>query len=1491
MFVKPNKLERIYVEHCLKTNIFGSLNQLPKITRKTGKSMLLKARFLFLFLMILFSFEGKSQVSFDSPEELEKAANEFFDAKEFAKAKPLFSQLLSKNALDPDYNYRFGVCILYTEADPLKPLPYIEGGANSPGVNTEAYYFLGKAYQLNYRFEDAITAYQKGKSAGLSKPNLDLDRSIEECRNGKILYNSAIDFQPAQNKEVIASEFYRPYDFRKLKGKVIPMPPNFKTKYDEKHLSGTVVYTPTNSQTLVYASYGEDGANAKDLYRVNRLPNGELALPQRLPNTINTKYDEDYAFYDEEAQVLFFASKGHNTMGGYDVFSSKFDADKNNWSTPLNLQYPVNSPFDDFLYVSDPGGKVAFFTSERNVEAGKLRVMKTLLHDPLQVEISVLAGTYEDQTDSIYNYAALTVLDPVTNEVVGKYRSHKQTGKYLLILSPQNNYTLNVGPREADGFKFDLDVPKHESVKPLQQGIVYNTSGDKGTVTVTNYFDGAGKSDSVAFAESRSLAEFEKRMIEMPDPTEILAAKQQVVEEKEQAKQDALALEKAKQDSIKRGEELAILEKKAIEEAEKDALAFLQKEAEKVKQDSIKQAEVLTLQEKTAAQEVVKKAELAKAQKLRLDSINQSNKDALALKGKEDAAKAEQAREDSLKRVEELALQKEKAALETTALAQLAKAEKLKSDSIQQAEKNALALHLKEIETAKKDSLQRIEALAMEEEKAKKQKEKITAERDLVILALEKARQDSIQEVAEFNKLRARHIAQRAKRDSINKAIELAELKEAREKFMQDSLATIELALEQERETQLELLNDRKEVLTQIKEIELKAELIEKERLANIDREVEMAKQQAMRDSLIAPRTSTTDDFTNKAPSASDILKEMAEKEAEILNQSETEKKSSENELRVEAKITTYQPNEVALLDTAKKQIEKSTVLKTEEITEETLKIAPEATELTETETISESELFLQTIAKLEAQKKNQETLVSEENEQRKIALAENARELTEAQHTADTTSVLGSIESGSDKQTLDANAMASATDTTDIETSSVALKSDANPEEYLAALNQIEKEIAKEAEVNTDKSYELKEISLEPKNSRSVEPLLQAKIDADRKALAEHQKIAIEKERALKEQMQRDKTAVKLKDKIAEEELAAIENEMSNGLSSVEVKTTEPSPVATKQTVQEVVAESNDSVPRINIEEAEKTEPTIASKGIVSEKPVISEADQEVLNAMAEFDKVLDDKEEIQADNETKLTEELKEQVNQAEIAEAAQEIVTEPSQKKIQDAVVIKELTEPVVAPQTEAISSQPTVSSNSEIEVGNIPFMAAALRDYGKRKPSFDKIEDPSIRRMVKRMRSEDIGRIAVLKNMKNQWIEDGKTSESVKRIKDNIRNRDVLETVASTPSREEYVRPPFDKNTLKKRQDVHYKIAFEISTARVSETISEAMSPEQAISFSMPEFDIQSGYYQTLADANSDLKEYKGRGFDSLKVVPYLKNEAVQLSDVIDIPFVD
>ena len=1537
MFVNRYKLVLICVDHSLKTDIFGSLYELPKITRKTGKSMVLKARILFLLLVVFWSFKGMAQVSFDSPEELEKAANEFFDASDYAKAKPLFSQLLSKDAMNPDYNYRFGVCILFTEADPLKPLPYIEGGANSKGVNIEAHYFLGKALQFNYRFDDAIASYQKAKNAGLNKPNIDLDRSIEECRNGKILYNPAIDFQPAQDKEVIASEFYRPYDFRKLKGKVIPMPPDFKTKYDLKNLTGTVIYTPTNSQTLVYASYGEDGANAKDLYRINRLPSGELALPLRLPSTINTKYDEDYAFFDEESQILFFASKGHNSMGGYDIFSSKYDPNTSNWSTPLNLQYPINSPYDDFLYVSDPDGKVAFFTSQRNVEAGKLRVLKTLLHDPQQVEVSVVEGTFEDLTDSVYNYAALTVLDPLTNEVVGKYRSHKVTGKYLLILPPQNGYKMDVGPREADGFKFDLDVPTQESIRPLQQGIVYNAEGDKGTVTLTNYFDGTGKPDSIAFAKSRSLSEVEEQMVAMPDPTEILAAKSQASNQNQKAEELALA-EKAKKDSLKQAEELALKTKQAAEEATRQAELA---KTEKAKQDSLKQAEELALKERQAADEAARKTELANAKKAKLDSLKNEE---LALKKKEaeeeaekpqEVAKAKQAelnstrvaeqaalarlekeaiekfeqlRKDSLKQVEELALQQEKAE------DKLVNAERIQAESIREAEKKALAISAQEAaakaEIAKQDSLNEAAQFALQEKKAKAE----TEQTDLVQQALEKARQDSVREVDALNKLREQHLAQRAKRDSINKAIELAKIKEEKEKVFKDSIAAVELAIEQERETKLDLLNDRKDILTQIKEIEIKAELLaekerlaslegkdteiekaelakaneqtikdsveteklvqevllaEKERIATIDREVELAKQKAMKDSLIQPELANQEE----APSHDDLLKEMAEKEAEILN----ETKSIEKEIEPISRT-----NEVAVI--------KPTAIDT--TTSEVVELAQTSKKnktLTETKTLSESELFLQTIAKMEAQKKEQEKLITNENEMRKKAQEEQKLTLAEAKKVADTTATKTETTTNS---ILSADKKAVA-DTSDIETMSVALKSDANPAEYLVALNKIEDEIAKDAAANKGKNYELQELPATPAaNRKVVEPALQVKIDADRKALAEHQIIAAEKEKALNEQMQRDKVAVESIDQAAEVEIAAIENEILEDLH------------ATKEVIRKDTSDA---------------QPVIATKGNAkAKKEEVSEtkevtptsAEQEVLDALAAFDAILDKTENVE-DNQVAIetqpvTTEPQKQVETEELVEKVIESKTEViepiTEEQLTEKVVEAELVEEVAVAEDKLVepsspvkpipAPKPVVSNlNSQDGIGQIPFMNPALRDYSKRKPSFDKIENPTTRRMIKRMRSEDIGRIAVLKNMKNEWVDAGKTAESLNDIKGNIRNQDVLESAASAPSIEEFIRPPFDKNTLKKRQDVHYKLEIKIVTNSVSETISETMSPEQAISFAMPEFDVQSGYYQTLADATSDYKEFMSRGFESVKIIPYLKNEPVRLSDVTEVPFID
>lgn len=1469
--------------------------------------MVSKARTTLLIFFIFFSFQSFGQISFDSQEELEKAANSYFEAEDYAKAKPLFSQLLSKNALDPNYNYRFGVCIMFTEADPLKPLPYIEGGANSGGVNAEAYYFLGKVYQLNYRFDDAIKAYEKGKSSGFSSPKVDLDRSMQECRNGKILYNADVDFKPAMDKEVIAAEFYRPYDFRKLKGKVIPMPPNFKTKYDEKNLMGTVIYTPMNSEVLVYASYGENGANGKDLYRVNRLPNGEWAIPQRLPDVINTKYDEDYAFYDDETLTLFFASKGHNTMGGYDVFSSKFDPNANSWSAPMNLQFPINSPFDDFLYVSDPEGKLAFFTSGRNTEAGKLRVLKTLLHDPNQVEVSVVEGTFEDKTDSVYNYAALTVIDPQSNDVVGKYRTNKLTGKYLLILPPQNDYTMDVGPKEANGFKFDLDVPKHEPNDALEQRVVYNSNGDRATVSVTNYFDGAGNPDTVKFAANRSLNEVTEQMAKMPELTaeELAQQKPKVTDNAAKEQQLAAVKEKARVDSIKQAEALALKQqqeeveaqaKLAAEKARQDSIQVVQQLAaakEKAKQDSIASAQALAL--KKQQEEQAAKEELARKEQTRLDSIKAVEEAALAaeLKAQEDAmlaeelAKKEQARLDSAKVAEEATLAAELKAQEEVLLA-----EELAAEKALMAEK------------AREDSLK--DAMAQE---LRKKEEAIKA--DLLAKRREKEVADSLATVA-LAQTKAR---EKAMADSIIKAekqnVEAklaaakAEQEKRRQKAVADSVAAVEVALKAERERAIADSIAKVEAdLALAKEQREKAvadSIAEVERLAAIEKEVEEAKQRALQDSMIVNDLATEEPEVQKkeAVTYSDILKEMAAKEAEILAR---RKNNAQKEEPTAVVDTTEAVEEVA----------------------ETPQVA-----LEETEIVSESDLFLQTIANLEKQKEEQKRLVDEENrlrqEQKLKPKVETPKKEADEELTVLPDSSVIYVEGEVTKVIPDSTADV-VEEPSEVAMEPVALKSDADPNAYLAALNEIEAQVAADAKAHPEKDYSLRSMKeLKPSGKDEVDPVLQQKIEADRKAVAEHRSVAKAKEEELKAQMERDRKVLDAYEGELASELAEVEEEMVAADTAAAKPRKLSDILAAKQArveaAEQVREEINSAEQELVLEVDKAMEqqvpaeaPKVQDVAVVPVEEVPAEpleVDEELLDELAEVDEM--EATEVIEEKPAPAAEASKEEVEtspkegSAQVEEVAPVVVEEVKQQPVAVAPVVEEKVEEKKAEVAEVVETEEpvevAVEEPKKVEeaaapreaavgtVGAIHTLTAAKRDYSKVKPSYEAIENSDMRRMIKRMRAEDVGRLAVLKNMKNEWVQAGRTQEALTEIKDNRRNQDVLANLPTAQGREEYIRPPYNKDELRQRQDVYYKLELAMEPAGVSETVSGAMRPEAAIVFAMPVVELKTGHFATLASARAEMRVLENRGLTKVRLVPFHNGGEVTLSDVQEVPFVD
>ncbi|CAA9234379.1 MAG: 18K peptidoglycan-associated outer membrane lipoprotein; Peptidoglycan-associated lipoprotein precursor; Outer membrane protein P6; OmpA/MotB precursor [uncultured Adhaeribacter sp.] len=124
-------------------------------------------------------------------------------------------------------------------------------------------------------------------------------------------------------------------------------------------------YITPDGKTMYFATnhYSEDGD--KEIYVSKRTPKGEWGKPRNMGRTINTPFDEDSPFLTPNGKTMYFTSRGHNTMGGYDVFVTRYDSVGRKWTKPENMGYPVNTPDDDAYYRLSADGSVAYLSSYR----------------------------------------------------------------------------------------------------------------------------------------------------------------------------------------------------------------------------------------------------------------------------------------------------------------------------------------------------------------------------------------------------------------------------------------------------------------------------------------------------------------------------------------------------------------------------------------------------------------------------------------------------------------------------------------------------------------------------------------------------------------------------------------------------------------------------------------------------------------------------------------------------------------------------------------------------------------------------------------------------------------------------------------------------------------------------------------------------------------------------------------------------------------------
>jgi outer membrane protein OmpA-like peptidoglycan-associated protein len=125
-----------------------------------------------------------------------------------------------------------------------------------------------------------------------------------------------------------------------------------------------------DGKTLYFTSDRPGGLGGLDIYYTRQGPDQKWGEPVNMGPTINTPFDEDGPFIHPDGRTLYFSSRGHTTMGGYDIFKTVYDKAAFKWSVPQNLGYPINTPDDDIYFTLSASGQHGYYASAREGSLG-----------------------------------------------------------------------------------------------------------------------------------------------------------------------------------------------------------------------------------------------------------------------------------------------------------------------------------------------------------------------------------------------------------------------------------------------------------------------------------------------------------------------------------------------------------------------------------------------------------------------------------------------------------------------------------------------------------------------------------------------------------------------------------------------------------------------------------------------------------------------------------------------------------------------------------------------------------------------------------------------------------------------------------------------------------------------------------------------------------------------------------------------------------------